>query len=197
MTLPPPPPVLIQPSPPAAPSAWWARPGAPTLKPIETILYGRYGIAYVEVTYFVDPVTLRRRAGASLGAAALKALREGKVWCATRVKFLEGASQAKRQEFLLNNLRTYWPGGAFDPEGGEVKAYVAYNARLLNQQDTVEYLFTPRGEVWVAFRAEPARCFTHPRVAGAVRAFEWSDQAGNPEAQARLGAALERVLKAP
>jgi hypothetical protein len=190
-----PPPILIQAPPPPPPA--WAALGAPRLTGFETISYGRYGVIYVEVTYFVDAGALRRRKDLKDGAQALRALREGQVWCATRVHFLEGSSRAKRQEFTLANLKAYWPGADFSPHRPDVRAYVDFAARLIDMNDTVTYLFPPRGELVVTYKGEAPKRFTLPSVAAAVRAFEWSDQAGNPEAQARLRAALERLLKAP
>lgn len=190
-----PPPAHLQ-APPLTPPAW-ATFGSPRLTGVEVISYGRYGVVYVEVTYYVDAGALRRRKDVLDGAQALRILREGQVWCATRVHFLEGSSRAKRQEFTLANLKAYWPGVGFSPDRPDVRAYVDFSARLLDINDTVTYLFPPRGELVVAYKGEAPKRFTLPSVAAAVRAFEWSDQAGNPEAQARLRAGLERVLKAP
>ncbi len=190
-----PPPTHLQA--PAQPPPAWVTLGAPRLTGFETISYGRYGVVYVEVTYFVDAGALKRRKDVLDGAQALQALRKGQVWCATQVHFLEGSSRAKRQEFILANLKAYWPGTGFSPDRSDVRTYVDFAARLIDMNDTVSYLFPPRGELVVTYKGEAPKRFTLPSVAAAVRAFEWSDQAGNPEAQARLRAGLERLLKLP
>ncbi len=179
-------------------SSWWRQVGAPPLTRFAQVTYERYGVAYVEVTYFADRAGLRAHVGREAGGdRALEALIQGQVASATRVRYLMGVSAEKLRAFRVSNLQRYWPKGTFDPEATEAQAFLSQAGCAVDPDDRMEYLFRPEGTLHLQVRRSRPRRYTAPALVKAVRAFELTDQVGNASAQEALRGGLAKLLREP
>ncbi len=180
---------------PGAPAPEWRAKGAPRLSWMGDAQFLRQGVPYVEESYFVDLRGLRQQAGAASSALGLQAaMLSGKVWLGCRLRILVAISAAKRRAFLTENLRIHWPGKDFPSERADVQEFLDFNGRLLNEQDTYDYLFAPSGALHIRYAGGPTRTFTSPELVGAFRRVEFSDDPENP---GLLAAMILKLAKRP
>lgn len=176
-----------------APLSTWIPKGAPKLSLLGETQFRRQGVPYVEQAYFVDAVALRKHVGPEAAGPELQAaMLEGKAWLACRIRILVSISAAKRREFLLTNLKAHWVGKPFSPDRPDVREFLAFNGRLLNEQDTYDYLFAPSGALHIHYPGGPTRTFTSPELVGAFRRVEFSDDPENPDVLAAMSRELAK-----
>jgi hypothetical protein len=168
--------------------------GGPALRPVTTVTYLEKGARYVQETYFVDAPGLRAAIKKHPGAA-LDALRGGLVWSGVRMTFLVDISKTKRRELVQRNLRDSWPKDAPPLAPADLKAYLDWQGRSLNQGDEVEYAFSPGVAMTIRFGKGPAKRFTTPDLARYLRIVEYSDDDETPGTMAKLEAALQALLR--
>lgn len=187
--------LLLAPDKPALHPARIHPQGAPVLQACVTVTYLQKGERYVQETYYVDAAGLRAAAAGRPGRPLLDLLRTGEVASATRMTFLVDISKAKRRELLERTLPSVWPVPGFSLDLPDVRAFLAWQGRSLNQGDQLEYAFHKGGGMSIRFGRGPARRFESRDLSQALRTIEFTDDAETPGAMAKVEAALQALLR--
>ncbi len=169
-------------------ATWWKHQGCPRLERLGATQFLRKGFPYVEQSYFVDEAGLRKQvAKGSPGPVIHAALREGPgLWLGCRMRMLASIGAARRRAFLAASLQRCWPDGSFSLDRPEVQAFLTENGRLLNEQETFDYLFSPHGALYIRYGSGEIRKYTHPELVRAMRRLEFEDDVENPDALAGM-----------
>lgn len=165
---------------PPPPPAWWASQGAPRLEQVHDDVLRRRQVPYMHQRTFLDLASYRRRVPDG-GTDPLAPAREGRVWVGISDRFLVSVGAAARREILARIL-----GEALQKVGGsvadpEVKAFLDFSARSLDEGDTVVYLYAPAGRFWVRYNGEPPRTFRNAPLYRAMLALEFGPDPDNPQ----------------
>lgn len=176
---------------------WWRRQGAPAMVPFGSTCFQLEGVAqFVEQAYFVDAVALRAKLGPHPAPGAIyRALVEGQVWAGCRLRMVVGVGAAKRRALLTRALGRAWGGGGFQPDRPDVQAFLDFNGRLLNPEETFEYLFSPAHVLHVRYQGGDFKTFRTLDLVKAFRRIEFSDDPENPDLLLGMARDLAARLK--
>ncbi len=180
-----------QPLPP--PPAWWLTQGAPLLQQVQDDIITRRNAPYLHERTYLDLASYRRRMQAK-GGDPLAPPREGQVWVGIRDRFLVSVGASARREILARSLRLAWRGAAPVDADPEVKAFLDFSGRTLEEGDTVEYLYAPNGTFWVRYNAETPRTFRHAPLYRAMLGVEFGEDPDNPHSLDALAKALRDLV---
>jgi hypothetical protein len=115
----------------------------------------REGIPFYSVGYYVNLVELRAAAGpgpSDLDELA-RILTEGKVAQGIITRFHQPVSQSRRVEFLVVNLRRWWPEPGFDERLPAVRRFVSFFNESLSRGEETQVWF----KAGVAYTRKPGR----------------------------------------
>jgi hypothetical protein len=166
---------------------------APTdlLPPLVEGLLVRNGSAYLRGDFRVDRRALRHAPRTPARRAwAMARVREGAVPSSAKYQVMAGISAGRRREILQRQLEAHWPGKGFSPERAEVRAFLEFSARRLDEGSDFEYRFTGGSEFWMRFGDEGWRRFQGVALTRALLAVVYRPNGSNDE----VLAAMERAL---
>ncbi len=165
------------------PAPWWRKQGAPVLVPLGHTSFQLEGVPhFVDQAYFLDAGSLRAKLGPHPAPGAVyRAIQEGQVWVGCRLRMVVGVGAAKRRFLLGRALAAAWQSPGFDVNRPDIQAFLDFNGRLLNPEETYEYLFSPTNVLHVRYQGGDFKTFRSPELVKAFRRIEFSDDPENPD----------------
>lgn len=119
-------------------------PRAPRMGEVHSAVIYREGRRYLRLGYFADKSALKGK-----GNDPLAVVLRGSVWSGVTKTFLLDVGPAKREAYLLELLKRYWPEKGFDASRPGVVAFLKWERTPLNEGATVRYLFDDAGKAYL------------------------------------------------